>query len=185
MIEKIKTQLEQRMQKSISVLHQELAKLRTGRAHPSLLEHITVSYYGNDTPLTQVASISVLDARTLQIAPWEKSLVAAIEKAIIQSNLGLNPASSGDIIRVPLPQLTEDRRKELLRIVKAEAEKTKVAVRNVRRDANDECKRLVKAKEISEDDERRMQNEVQKITDAYIKDIDAIVLQKEKELMVI
>jgi ribosome recycling factor len=185
MLETIKSTIESRMQKSIDALHKELAKLRTGRAHPDLLEHVLVSYYGNDTPLNQVSNVTVADARTLQIQPWEKTLVPDIEKAILQSDLGLNPVTSGEVIRVPLPPLTEERRKELIKVVKAEGEKAKVSIRNIRRDANDECKREVKAKTISEDEDRRIQAEVQKITDRYIAEVDKFISQKEKDLLAI
>ncbi|MEM9243197.1 MAG: ribosome recycling factor [Pseudomonadota bacterium] len=181
----LNSDIEKRMQKSIDMLHHELSKLRTGRAHPSLLEHITVSYYGNDTPLSQLASITAADARTLQVQPWEKNIVPDIEKAIMQSDLGLNPATSGNVIRVPLPALTEERRKEMIKLVKAEAEKAKVAVRNIRRDVNDDSKRQVKNKTMSEDEERRVQSQVQTITDKFVNEIDNIVSQKEKDLMAI
>lgn len=185
MLETVKSTIEPRMQKSIDALHKELAKLRTGRAHPDLLEHVSVSYYGNDTPLNQLSNITLADARTLQIQPWEKTLVPDIEKAILQSDLGLNPVTSGEVIRVPLPPLTEDRRKELIKVVKAEGEKGKVSIRNIRRDANDECKRALKDKLISEDEERRVQAEVQKITDHYIGEIDKTIAQKEKDLLAV
>lgn len=184
-MDKVKKDAEARMQKSIEALHVELSKLRTGRAHPSLLEHVMVPYYGNDTPLNQVANVTVLDARTLQVTPWEKNLMQAVEKAILQSDLGLNPATSSDVIRVPLPALTEERRKDLAKLVKAEAEKAKISIRNIRRDANDAFKALLKAKEVSEDDERRAQADVQKITDKYVAEADQIVVTKEKELMVV
>lgn len=173
----------ERMQKSVESLHGELAKLRTGRATPSMLEHINVEYYGSPTPLSQVANITVLDARTLSIAPWEKSLVQAIEKAILTSDLGLNPATSGDAIRVPLPPLTEERRRELTKVVKSEVESAKIAVRNIRRDANASLKELVKSKEMTEDDERRAQERVQKVTDEVVAEMDKICQRKESELM--
>jgi len=173
----------ERMQKSVESLHGELAKLRTGRATPSMLEHINVEYYGSPTPLSQVANITVLDARTLSIAPWEKSLVQDIEKAILTSDLGLNPATSGDAIRVPLPPLTEERRRELTKVVKSEVESAKIAVRNIRRDANASLKELVKSKEMTEDDERRAQERVQKVTDEVVAEMDKICQRKESELM--
>jgi ribosome recycling factor len=179
----IKTSSETRMKKSLEAFHTDLTKIRTGRAHPSLLEHVVVSYYGNDTPLTQVANVGILDARTLQVTPWEKNIIPAIEKAILQADLGLNPSNNGVAIRIPLPALTEERRKDLFKIVKAEAEKAKVSIRAIRRDANDELKAALKAKEMSEDDERRAQVDVQKITDQYIKEVDQLVAHKERELM--
>ncbi|MFN3235358.1 MAG: ribosome recycling factor [Gammaproteobacteria bacterium] len=174
---------EQRMHKSIEALQGELSKLRMGRATPSLLEHITIDYYGSPTPISQAANITVLDPRTLMVAPWDKSLVPAIEKAIQTSDLGLNPAASSDGIRIPLPPLTEERRKELIRVVKAEVENAKVAMRNIRRDANTQAKDLLKAKEITEDDERRLQDQIQKITDKLIAEADKICAHKESELM--
>lgn len=177
--------IEHRMRKAIDTLQQGLVKLRTGRAHPSLLDTVTVSYYGQEVPLSQVASVTVIDARTLSISPWEKNLISAIEKAIIQANLGLNPVSVGELIRVPLPPLTEERRKDLIKVVKSEGETAKVAVRNVRRDANNAVKELLKTKQISEDDERREQDVIQKLTDKYIGEIDKILAMKEKELVTI
>jgi ribosome recycling factor len=172
-----------RMGKTLEALKTEFSKIRTGRATPSLLDHITVDYYGNPTPLNQVAKVSVEDSRTLSITPWEKILVGPIEKAIMTSDLGLNPASAGTVIRVPMPALTEERRKELVRVVRHEAEGGRVAIRNIRRDANNDLKSLVKEKEISEDDERRAQEAVQKLTDQYIAEIEAVLVHKEKELM--
>jgi ribosome recycling factor len=172
-----------RMEKSVDALKSQLNKVRTGRAHPSLLDGIQVSYYGTDTPLRQVANVSIDDARTLSISVFDKSLVQAVEKAIMASDLGLNPMSSGTSIRVPLPSLTEERRRDLVKIVRAEAEGGRVAVRNIRRDANAELKTLLKDKNISEDDERRAADEVQKITDIYVKKIDEVLADKEKELM--
>ncbi|MCP3679228.1 MAG: ribosome recycling factor [Gammaproteobacteria bacterium] len=183
MINELKADVETRMKKAVEAFRRELERLRTGRAQPSLLEPIMVSYYGSDTPLNQVASISTLDARTLQVAPWEKNLIPTIEKAIMQAGLGLNPSTSGDVIRIPLPSLTEERRKDLIKIVKNEAEKSKVAVRNIRRDANEILKKAVKNKEMSEDDEHRGEEEVQKLTDHYIKEMDGISAQKEKDLL--
>lgn len=176
---------EQRMRKCIDALKNELTRVRTGRASTGLIEHIKVSYYGNDTPLTQVANVTVEDARTLSVAPWEKDMVPVVEKAIRNADLGLNPMTTGNVIRVPLPQLTEDRRKDLIKIIREEGEKARVAVRNVRRDANAGIKDLVKAKTISEDDERRSETDIQKITDKIITDIDKLITDKEAELMVI
>ncbi|WP_214000278.1 ribosome recycling factor [Arsukibacterium sp.] len=172
-----------RMEKSVEALKSQLNKVRTGRAHPSLLDGIQVSYYGADTPLRQVANVSIEDARTLSISVFDKSLVQAVEKAIMASDLGLNPMSAGTSIRVPLPALTEERRKDLVKVVRAEAEGGRVAVRNIRRDANAELKALLKDKDISEDDERRAADEVQKVTDTYVKKIDEVLADKEKELM--
>ncbi|OOZ37112.1 ribosome recycling factor [Solemya velesiana gill symbiont] len=183
MIDDIKKDAAERMGKSVDALNNELAKVRTGRAHPSLLDHITVSYYGNDTPLNQVANISVDDARTLAVTPWEKTMVAAVEKAIMSSDLGLNPNTAGTVIRVPLPPLTEERRKDLIRVVRQEAEQARVAVRNIRRDANQDLKSLVKEKLISEDDERRGQEIIQKLTDQHVKDVDELLAKKEEDLM--
>jgi len=185
MLDAIKNDAKQRMQKCVAALSHGLAKLRTGRAHPSLLEQLTVSYYGNDTPLNQVANIAVEDARTLSITPWEPQLVSAIEKAVQNSQLGLNPVTAGRIIRVPLPDLTEERRKDLARLVKQEAEQARVAVRNVRRDALTELKSLLKAKKITEDDERRVEQDIQKITDKFIGDIDKVSEDKQQEIMAI
>jgi ribosome recycling factor len=183
MINDTKKSAEKRMQKSLDTLKAELTKLRTGRAHPSLLEHIHVDYYGSPVPLTQVASVSAEDARTLTVNPWEKNLIPIIEKAIMTSDLGLNPSTSGTIIRVPLPALTEERRKEMIKVVRHEGENAKVAVRNVRRDANAEMKVLLKDKKISQDDERRGEEEVQKLTDRYIAEVDKLVQAKEKDMM--
>jgi len=171
------------MGKSVQALETELAKLRTGRAHPSLLEHISVSYYGSDTPLNQVANVTVEDGRTLVVQPWEQSMVSAVEKAILESDLGLNPNTAGTVIRIPLPPLTEERRKDLAKIVRNEGEQAKVAVRNIRRDANTELKNLVKEKLITEDDEHRGQEVIQNLTDQHVKEIDQRVEQKEKDLM--
>ena len=183
MIEETIKDAEIRMGKSVDSLHTELAKIRTGRAHPSLLDHITVDYYGAATPLSQVANVSVEDARTLSISPWEKDMVAPIEKAIMKSDLGLNPATAGTIIRIPMPQLTEERRRDLVRVVKNEAEGGRVAVRNIRRDANSDFKELLKEKEISEDEERQAEERIQKLTDTYIAKVDEALAAKEKELM--
>jgi len=183
MIDEITQQSKTRMEKSIEVLASGLSKLRTGRAHPSLIEHIMVSYYGNNTPLNQVANITVEDARTLSISPWEKNMVQPIEKAIMSSDLGLNPTTAGIVIRVPLPPLTEERRKELVKVVRDEAEKAKVAIRNIRRDANNEIKELLKAKEISEDDQHRAEADIQKMTDSFVTEIDKTLGEKETDLM--
>ena len=183
MIEEIKADAKTRMGKSLESFKADLLKVRTGRAHPSLLEHLTVSYYGADTPITQVANISVQDSRTLQVQPWEKSMVEAVEKAIMNSDLGLNPNSAGQVIRVPLPPLTEERRKDLIKVVRGEAEGAKVAIRNIRRDANSTFKELVKEKEISEDEERRAQDDIQKLTNEYVALVDKVLQEKEAELM--
>ncbi|WP_020396763.1 ribosome recycling factor [Thiolinea disciformis] len=185
MVKDILSQSEQRMQKSLDSLRHELTKIRTGRAHPSLLDHITVDYYGSDVPLSQVANISAEDARTLNITPWEKPMVQAIEKAILKSDLGLNPAAAGNVIRVPVPALTEERRRDLVKVVKNEAEGARVAIRNIRRDANAELKTLEKDKKISEDELRRSEESVQKLTDKYIKEVEVIFEKKEKDLMAI
>lgn len=183
MINEIKEDAQTRMKKSIESLKNELTKLRTGRANPSLLDHVTVSYYGGEVPISQVANISVADARMLTVTPWEKSVVQDVEKAIRNSDLGLNPAAAGNVIRVPLPALTEERRKDLIKLVRSEGEAAKVAIRNIRRDANQDFKDLVKEKEISEDDERRAHDDVQKITDKHIEEVDKLLVEKEKDLM--
>ncbi|CAK0766038.1 ribosome-recycling factor [Gammaproteobacteria bacterium] len=183
MIDDIKNAAIQRMAKSIDALRNELDKLRTGRAHPSLLDHITAPYYGNEVPLNQVANITVSDPRTLAVAPWEKSMVSVVEKAIRASDLGLNPTTTGNVIRVPLPPLTEERRRDLVKIVRHEGEGAKVAIRNVRRDANHELKILLKDHKISEDAEHRAQDEIQKLTDKNITEIDKILAAKEADLM--
>jgi ribosome recycling factor len=174
---------ETRMQKTVESLRHEMSKVRTGRANAGLLDQVQVEYYGSLTPLAQVASVTVQDARTLLVTPWEKHMVAAVEKAILTADLGLNPATAGTVIRVPLPPLTEDRRKDLIRVVRAEAEQGRVSVRNVRRDVNNELKTLVKDKSISEDDERRGMDRIQKLTDQFIAEIDAVLAHKEKDLM--
>lgn len=185
MIEDIRKDAAERMDKTLASLKTELAKLRTGRAHPSLLDHVTVSYYGSDVPLNQVANVNVEDGRTLTVVPWEQNMVSAVEKAIMQSDLGLNPNSAGNVIRVPMPPLTEERRRDMTRVVRAEGEQAKVAIRNIRRDANGDLKDLVKEKMISEDEERRAQDVVQKLTDEHVKGIDALVSAKEADLMAI
>lgn len=183
MLEEVKQDAEQRMQKSIVALQESLAKMRTGRASPSLLEHITVRYYGSDVPLNQVAKIAVSDARTLAVEPFEANMVAAVEKAIMTAELGLNPATSGKVIRVPLPALTEERRKEFVKVVRDEAEKGRVSIRNIRRDANSVLKELLKEKELTEDQERQGQDQIQKLTDKYISKADELLAEKEKDLM--
>jgi ribosome recycling factor len=181
----IKKTAEAKMAKSIESLKSDLQKVRTGRAHPGILDQVHVEYYGSMVPLSQVANVNLLDARTISVQPWEKGMGAKIEKAIRESDLGLNPASQGDLIRVPMPALTEERRKELTKVVRHEGENTKVAVRNLRRDANDQLKRLLKDKEISEDDERRAQDEVQKLTDRVIAEIDKLVHGKEADILAV
>jgi len=183
MINEIKQDASDRMGKSINALKTELSKIRTGRAHTSLLDHISVDYYGSLTPLSQVANISVQDARTLSISPWEKTMVKPIEKAIMASDLGLNPATTGTLIRVPMPPLTEERRKDLVKVVRREAESGRVAIRNIRRDAISDLKGLQKEKEISEDDQRRGEDDIQKLTDKFVHDVEAILKEKETELM--
>jgi len=183
MIDDIKKDAAVRMGKSVDALGHDLARVRTGRAHPSLLDHVRVSYYGSDVPLSQVANINVEDARTLSITPWEQPMVAAVEKAILNSDLGLNPNSAGNVIRVPLPPLTEERRKDLIRVVKQEAEQARISIRNIRRDANSELKSLVKEKLISEDDERRGEEIIQKLTDQHVKEVDELLATKEADLM--
>jgi len=179
----IQQEAENRMKKSIETLSHNLAKLRTGRAHPSMLETISVVYYGNATPLSQVATIAIEDARTLTITPWDKGMVQAIDKAIRTSDLGLNPATAGMVIRVPLPPLTEERRKELVKHVRSEAEDARISVRNIRRDANTQAKELLKTKKITEDEERRSEEAIQKLTDRFVLEIDKLVAAKESELM--
>jgi ribosome recycling factor len=183
MIEDIKKDAGQRMGKSVEALGHELAKIRTGRAHPSLLDHVMVSYYGSEMPIRQVANVTAEDARTLAVVPWEKGMVQAVEKAIMQSDLGLNPNTAGTVIRVPLPPLTEERRRDLIKVARHEAEQARVAVRNIRRDANADLRELVKEKAISEDAERRGQESVQKLTDQYVKEIDEVLAAKEADLM--
>jgi len=181
----IKKQAGDRMAKSIDTLKHDLAKVRTGRAHAGLLDHLRVDYYGTPTPISQVANVTLSDARTISVQPWDKKMVHAVEKAIRDSDLGVNPATSGDMIRVPMPALTEERRKELTKIVKHEGENAKVAVRNIRRDANTHLKEMLKKHEVSEDDEKRVQDEVQKMTDKSVADIDKLIADKEKELMAV
>lgn len=183
MLEDIKKDATQRMAKSVAALKQELTKIRTGRAHTSLLDHITVKYYGSQVPLNQVANVGVEDSRTLTVTPWEQDMVAPIEKAIVNSDLGLNPASAGTVIRVPLPALTEERRKDMIRVVRQEAEGGRVAIRNIRRDAIGDLKDLLKEKLIGEDDERRAEEAIQSITDKYVAQVDQALAVKESELM--
>lgn len=185
MIDDIKKDAQKRMQKSVEALRHDLTKVRTGRATTSLVDHLKVNYYGSEMPLTQVASIAVSDARSLTITPWEKQMVAAVEKAILASDLGLTPNTAGTVIRINLPALTEERRKELSKHVHAEGETSKVAIRNIRRDANQQVKDLLKDKAISEDDERRSESEIQALTDSAIKDVDEVVKAKEQELMAV
>ena len=180
-----KKSAEQKMLKSIEAFRADLAKIRTGRAHTGLLDHVQVDYYGSMVPISQVANVGLGDARTITVQPWEKKLVQAVEKAIRDADLGLNPAVVGELIRVPMPPLSEERRRELTKVVKSEAEGAKVAVRNLRRDANEQFKKLVKDKDISEDDERRGADDVQKLTDRYVAEIDKLVAEKEKEIMTV
>ena len=185
MIADIKKTAEAKMQRSLEALKNDLMKVRTGRAHTGLLDHVTVDYYGAPTPINQVASLSLIDARTIGVMPFEKKMGGPIEKAIRDSDLGLNPASVGDMIRVPMPALTEERRKDLTKVVRGEAEGARVAVRNIRRDANDQLKKALKDKAISEDDERRAQEDVQKLTDKYISEVDKVFSAKEKEILTV
>lgn len=185
MTHKVLKDAEVRMQKSVESFKHEMSKLRTGRAHPSLLEHLRVDYYGNETPLNQVANITVGDARTLVITPWEKKMTPAIEKVIMSAGLGLNPTTAGDLIRVPLPALTEERRKDLIKVLRNEAETARVSVRNARRDGNNTLKELLKAKEIVEDEERRLTDSMQKQTDKFIAEVDQLLTAKETDLMAI
>ncbi|MBS1174898.1 MAG: frr [Burkholderiaceae bacterium] len=182
-VSEVKQNADQKMKKSIESLQHDLAKVRTGRAHPSLLDQIHVDYYGSPTPLSQVANLTLIDARTIGVQPWEKNMLNPVEKAIRESDLGLNPASMGDIIRVPMPALTEERRKELVKVVKQEAEGAKIAVRNIRRDANEHLKKLLKDKAVTEDDERRAQDDVQKMTDKFVAEIDKMITEKEAEIL--
>ena len=183
MLELLREDAQDRMRKSVDSTNDAFTKIRTGRAHTSLLDHIHVEYYGVSTPLKQVANVNVIDSRTIGIAPWEKNMVQAVEKAILNSDLGLNPVTVGTLIRLPLPAMTEERRKELIKVVRHEAETGKVAIRNVRRDINSQLKTMVKNKEISEDEERREEESVQKLTDKYIAELDKILAAKEEELM--
>ena len=182
-IAEIKSTTQGKMDQSITAFKNNLTKIRTGRANPALLDTIHVEYYGNNVPLSQVANVSLIDARTISVQPWEKGMGAKIEKAIRESDLGLNPASMGDLIRVPMPPMSEERRKEMTKIVRSEGENAKIAIRNLRRDANDSIKRMVKDKEATEDDQKRSEAEIQKSTDAHIAEIDALVTGKEKDIM--
>ena len=185
MINDVKKSAEHKMQKSLETFKTDLGKVRTGRAHPGLLDHVMVEYYGSDVPVNQVANVTNIDARTLGVQAWEKTMVSKIEKAIRDSDLGLNPSSMGELIRVPMPALTEERRRDLIKVVRAEAEGARVAVRNVRRDANNDFKNLLKDKAITEDEERRGQDEIQKLTDKYTAEIDKALTAKEAELMAV
>jgi ribosome recycling factor len=185
MIADLKKTAEQKMNKSIEVLKADLGKVRTGRAHTGLLDHVQVDYYGSPVPLSQVANITLVDARTIGVQPWEKPMVAKVEKAIRDADLGLNPATQGDMIRVPMPILTEERRRDLIKVVKSEGETAKVSVRNLRRDANNALKEALKKKEIPEDDERRAQDDIQKLTDKAVAEIDKLLAEKEKDLMAV
>ena len=185
MISDLKKNLELKMSKSLDTLRSNFGKVRTGRAHPGILDHVMVPYYGNPTLITQVANINLIDNRTIGVQPWEKNMVGPVEKAIRDADLGLNPSTNGDVIRVPMPMLTEERRKDLIKVVRTEAEGAKVAVRNIRRDANEQLKKLLKDKEISEDDERRAQDDVQKSTDRFVVEIDKALQAKEADLMAV
>ena len=185
MISDVKKNTEQKMSKTLETLKADFGKVRTGRAHTGILDHVMVDYYGNPTLVNQVANITLIDARTIGVQPWEKSMIGPVEKAIRDSDLGLNPATNGDQIRVPMPMLTEERRRDLIKVVKAEAENAKVAMRNVRRDANEQLKKLLKDKEVSEDDERRAQDDVQKLTDRYVAEVDKALQVKETELLAV
>lgn len=185
MISDVRNSAEQKMARSIETLKADLAKVRTGRAHTGLLDHIHVDYYGSSMPLSQVANVTLADPRTIGVTPWEKKMIPVVEKAIRESDLGLNPATSGEMIRVPMPALTEERRKELIKVVHKEAEAAKIAVRNVRRDANEQLKKLLKDKQCSEDDERRAHDELQKLTDRFVADVDRLLQAKEADLMAI
>lgn len=185
MIADVKKSAEQKMHKSLEALKVDLGKVRTGRAHTGILDHVMVDYYGTPTAINQVANVNLVDSRTIGVQPWEKNMIAKVEKAIRDSDLGLNPSAQGDLIRVPMPALTEERRKELIKVVKGEAENAKVAIRNVRRDANATLKDLLKDKTISEDDERRAQDEIQKLTDRSIAEVDKILHAKEADLMAV
>jgi len=185
MLEDVKKNADLKMQKSLEALKNDLAKVRTGRAHTGLLDHVMVEYYGSLVAVNQVANVTLGDARTINVQPYEKSMASKVEKAIRDSDLGLNPATNGDLIRVPMPMLTEERRRDLIKVVRTEGENAKVSIRNVRRDANDALKRLIKEKEISEDEERRMQDEVQKLTDKFVAEVDKLLQAKETELLAV
>ena len=183
MIDDIQKDAERRMQKSVESLKTELTKIRTGRPHPSLLDHVSVDYYGSEVPISQVANINVEDARTLSVTPWEKPMVSVVEKAILTSDLGLNPATNGNVIRIPMPPLTEERRRDLIKVVKGEGEGAKVAIRNIRRDANSDFKSLLKDKDISEDEARGAEDAIQKLTDKYVAEVDVVLQEKEQDLL--
>jgi ribosome recycling factor len=185
MIADVKKTTEQKMNKSLETLKADFGKVRTGRAHTGILDHVMVDYYGSPMPINQVANISLLDARTITVQPWEKNMVGPVEKAIRDGDLGLNPATNGDVIRVPMPMLTEERRRDLIKVVRGEAENAKIAVRNVRRDANEQLKKMLKDKAISEDDERRGQEDVQKLTDRFVAEVDKVLQGKEADLMAV
>jgi ribosome recycling factor len=185
MIADVKKAAEQKMQKSIETLKADLSKVRTGRAHTGLLDHVKVDYYGNPTPINQVANVTLVDARTIGVVPWEKKMATAIEKAIRESDLGLNPATVGEMVRVPMPPLTEERRRDLIKVVRGEVENARVAIRNIRREANEHLKKLLKDKAISEDEERRAQEDVQKLTDRHIAEADKLLAVKESELLAV
>ena len=185
MLNDLKKNAEQKMQKSLDALKNDLGKIRTGRAHTGLLDHVMVEYYGSMVAVNTVANVTLGDARTINVQPYEKSMISKVEKAIRDGDLGLNPATNGDVIRVPMPMLTEERRKDLIKVVRAEGENAKVSIRNVRRDANDALKKLVKDKEISEDDERRAQDEIQKLTDKAVAEVDKMLQVKEADLMAV
>jgi ribosome recycling factor len=185
MIAEIRKNAEQKMHKSLDALKADLGKVRTGRAHTGLLDHVMVDYYGSPTLVTQVANVTLVDARTIGVQPWEKNMVGKVERAIRDADLGLNPATNGDLIRVPMPMLTEERRRDLIKVVKSQGEDARIAVRNIRRDANSALKELLKKKEISEDDERRMQDEIQKLTDRFVAEIEQSLAAKEVDLMAV
>jgi ribosome recycling factor len=185
MIPELKKTSEQKMQKSLEALKADLAKVRTGRAHTGILDHVHVDYYGSPVPITQVANVTLIDARTIGVQPWEKPMVGKVEKAIRDSDLGLNPSTQGEIIRVPMPALTEERRRDLIKVIKHEGENAKVAIRNLRRDAISHLKEALKKKEISEDDERRALDDMQRLTDRYVAEVDRMLAEKEKDLMAI
>jgi len=185
MIAEIKKITEQKMQKSLDALKADLGKVRTGRAHTGLLDHVMVDYYGSPTLVTQVANITLIDARTIGVQPWEKNMVGPVERAIRDSDLGLNPSASGDMIRVPMPMLTEERRRDLIKVIKVEGENAKIALRNIRRDANHALKEALKNKQIAEDEERRLQDDVQKLTDRFVAEIDKALVTKEADLMAV
>lgn len=185
MIAELRKSTEQRMVKSIDALKNDLGKVRTGRAHTGILDHVQVEYYGSMVPLSQVAGITLIDARTIGVQPWEKPMVAKVEKAIREADLGLNPAAQGEVIRVPMPALTEERRRELIKVVKQEGENARVSIRNLRRDANNHLKDALKKKEVSEDEERRAQDDIQKLTDRFVAEVDKLLAEKEKDLMAV